>query len=484
VSNLREAAAAVIAAGKTFHAGLVYSRGRSGEIGALVEAAKRLPELGASRIILNDPTDALLPHLTEELVQRIGEATSLPVGLYVQGAAGTGLVNAIVATRVGADLVATAVYPLALTLHRVAGESLVEALHGLGRQTGVSIERLWQASDVIDEHIGDEPVAPVAPRIAVRAAEYDLPAGLVAALDVHLRANGAGDRLLDTLAEVGVVRAEAGWPPLAAPIGQILASQALLNVLSARRYGSVLDEFRLLVEGAYGATPADVDETVQRAVALLGVDTPALEDDPPSAEDVLEAAEGLASSEEDLVLLAMFGEEAETLLRTIRQRHSREASLLAGDVDAQRAERIRELVKIVQESGVGEIEIEDEGMRVSVRRADEPQSFAQPVPAAAVEEGMTVTPAPRRATAAVRVESPMVGVFYRAPQPGAPPFVEVGDIVTAGQTLCLLEAMKLFNELKADVDGRVRAIHAETGQSVEFGSLLFELDPVDEPPAV
>jgi pyruvate/oxaloacetate carboxyltransferase len=120
ISNLREAAAAVIAAGKTFHAGLVYSRGRSGEIEALVEAAKRLPELGASRIVLNDPTDALLPHLTEELVQRIGEATSLPVGLYVQGAAGTGLVNAIVATRVGADLVATAVYPLALTLHRVA----------------------------------------------------------------------------------------------------------------------------------------------------------------------------------------------------------------------------------------------------------------------------------------------------------------------------------------------------------------------------
>ncbi len=484
ISNLREAAAAVVAAGKTFHAGLVYSRGRSGEIDALVEAAKRLPELGASRIVLNDPTDALLPHLTEELVQRIGEATSLPVGLYVQGAAGTGLVNAIVATRVGADLVATAVYPLALTLHRVAGESLVEALHGLGRETGVSLERLWQASDVIDEHIGDEPVAPVAPRIAVRAAEYDLPAGLVAALDVHLRANGAGDRLLDTLTEVGVVRAEAGWPPLAAPIGQILASQALLNVLSARRYGSVLDEFRLLVEGAYGATPAPVDELVQRAVALLGVDSPALEDDPPSAEDVLEAAEGLASSEEDLVLLAMFGEEAEALLRTIRQRHSREASLLAGDVDAQRAERIRELVKIVQESGVGEIEIEDEGMRVSVRRADEPQGFAQPVAAAQVEDDVTAAPVPRAAATAVRVESPMVGVFYRAPQPGAPPFVEVGDVVMAGQTLCLLEAMKLFNELKADVDGRVRAIHAETGQPVEFGSLLFELDPVDEPPAV
>ena len=189
---------------------------------------------------------------------------------------------------------------------------------------------------------------------------------------MHLRAHAAGDRLLDTLAEVGRIRAESGWPPLAAPIGQILASQALLNILSARRYGTVLDEFRLLVEGGYGTTPAPIEESVSRAVALVTGSGGGLDDDPPSAEDVREAAEGLAASEEDLVLLAMFGEEAETLLQTIRQRHSREASLLLGDVDATRAERIRELVKIVQESGVGEIEIEDDGMRVSVRRADEP----------------------------------------------------------------------------------------------------------------
>jgi oxaloacetate decarboxylase alpha subunit len=317
--------------------------------------------------------------------------------------------------------------------------------------------------------------------VAVRAAEYDLPAGLVAALDVHLRAHAAGDRLLDALEELGRIRAEAGWPPLAAPIGQILASQALLNVLSARRYGTVIDEFRQLVEGGYGTTPAPIEPTVARAVELLG-GAGALPEDPPSAEDVREAAEGLAASEEDLVLLAMFGEEAASLLRTIRQRHSRESSLLAGDVDATRAERIRELVRIVQESGVAEVEIEDEGMRVSVRRSDEPL-----VPAGAVVTtgaGERPEPAEAPGNGLLRVESPMVGVFYRAPQPGAPSFVEVGDVITVGQTLCLLEAMKLFNELKADVDGRVRAIHAENAQAVEFGQLLFELEPVDAPPVV
>jgi oxaloacetate decarboxylase alpha subunit len=482
VSNLREAGEAIVAAGKSFHVGLVYSPGRTGEVDALVEQAQQVAELGASRVILNDPTDALLPHLTEELVQRLQEATGLPVGLHVQGAAGTGLLNAIVATRVGADLIATAVYPLALTLHRVAGQSIVEALHGLGRDTGVDVGPLWQASDIVDEHIGDEPVAPVAPRIAVRAAEYDLPAGIVAALDLHLRAHAAGDRLLDTLAELQRIREEAGWPPLASPIGQILGSQALLNVLSARRYGTMHDEFRQLVEGAFGTPPAPIEASVRRAVELLGDGGAPLEDDPPSAEDVREAAEGLAASEEELVLIALFGEEAEALLQGIRQRHTREGSLLAGDVDLQRAERIRELVKIVQESGVGEIEIEDEGMRVSVRRADEPTGPATVPGLGAEDDGELEPAAPPRDI--VRVESPMVGVFYRSSDPGTPPFVEVGDVVAAGQTLCLLEAMKLFNELKTDVDGRVRAIHVDNAQPVEYGTLLFELEPVTGPPIV
>jgi oxaloacetate decarboxylase alpha subunit len=481
VSNLREAGAVIVRAGKEFSAGLVYSPGHTGQVGALVEQARALPELGASRVVVNDPTGALLPHVTQELIERIREATGLPVGLYVQGATGTGLANALVATRVGAELVATAVYPLALSLHRVAGESLVEMLDGLGRETGVDVARLWEAADVIDEHIGDVPVPPLAPRIAVRAAEYDLPAGLVAALDVHLRAHAAGDRLLDALEELGRIRAEAGWPPLAAPIGQILASQALLNVLSARRYGTVIDEFRQLVEGGYGTTPAPIEPTVERAVALLRT-APTLSEDPPSAEDVREAAEGLAASEEDLVLLAMFGEEAASLLRTMRQRHSREASLLADDVDATRAERIRELVRIVQESGVAEVEIEDEGMRVSVRRSDEPLPQVSTALTSAADAPTERAPAAENGL--TRVESPMVGVFYRGPQPGAPPFVEIGDVVESGQTLCLLEAMKLFNELKADVEGRVRAIHVENAQAVEFGQLLFELEPIAAPPVV
>ena len=482
VSNLREAGAAITNAGGAFHAGLVYSPGRTDETDTLVEQARKLPELGATRVIVNDPTGALVPHRAQELVGRIREASALPVGFYVQGAAGVGLASALAAVEAGADLVATAVYPLALALHRVSGESLSESLDGLGHATGLDAAKLWDAADVIDEHIGDEPVAPVAPRIAVRAAEFDLPAGLVAALEVHLRAHAAADRLLEVLEEVGRVRAEAGWPPLAAPIGQILASQALLHVLEARRYGTVIDEFRELVQGGYGDTPEPIDATVARAVELLSPGHPEA-DDPVTTEDVREQAEGLAASEEELVLIAMFGTDAEELLRMIRARHSSGTVLIAEDADAERGERIRELVKIVQESGVGEIEIEDEGMRVSVRRADEPAPLTG---ASVAPDGgpATLTAEPPDTDGVVRVESPMVGVFYRAPNPGAPAFVDIGDTVVPGQTLCVLEAMKLFNELKAETTGTVRAIHVENAQPVEFGQLLFEVDPILAPPAV
>src|SRR5438309_1472956 len=123
---------------------------------------------------------------------------------------------------------------------REAGEAITGAERefeaGLGQDAGVDPAALWRASELVDEHLGDEPVTPMAPRIAVRAAEHRVPPGLVAALDIHLRAQVAGDRLDDVLEELFRVREEVGWPPLAAPIGQILGSQALLNVLSGTRY--------------------------------------------------------------------------------------------------------------------------------------------------------------------------------------------------------------------------------------------------------
>ena len=484
VSNLREAAEAIAEAEREFEAGLVYSPGPAGEVDTLVEQARKLPELGAARVVVHDPTGSLGPHGAAELVARIGEASGLPVGVYAQGAGGNAMSAALEAIRSGADLAACAVYPVALAVYRVSGESLAQALAGLGFDTGVDVAALWEASEIVDQHIGDEPVTPLAPRVAVRAAEHGLPAGLVAGIDASLRLQNSGDRLDEVLEELSRIRAEVGSPPLAAPIGQILGSQALIHVLSAQRYLPVVDELRELVSGTYGTPPGPIDPAVKRAVELVTEDVP--EEEPITLEDVRDQTQGLASSEEELLLVGLFGEEAESLLRSIRGRAGGDDSLESRGIEQSRAERIREIVRVVQESGVAEVTIEESGMRVSVRRQPDAGAAPPPAPAPAGTEEPLLEPAsaPPVTNGYVRVEAPMVGTFYRASQPGAPPFVEEGDAVAAGQTLCILEAMKLMNEIKAELEGVVRKIHVQNAQPVEFGQLLFELEPLPGRPLV
>jgi oxaloacetate decarboxylase (Na+ extruding) subunit alpha len=481
VSNLKEAGEAITSADREFDAGLIYSPGPTGETETLVEQAKKLPDLGASRILLHDPSGSLEPHRSHELVGALRETSGLPVGIYCQGAGGSALAAALEAARAGADRIACATYPVALVLHRVAGEGLAEALRGLGLDPELDVSVVWTAARLVDEQIGDEPVTPLAPRVAVRAAAHNLPAGLVAALDAQLRAQSAGDRLDEVLAELERIRAESGWPPLAAPIGQILGSQALIHVLSASRYEVVVDELRALFRGDFGEPPAEFEATARRAIELLsdgGPEAPAVAD----LDQIRDEARGLAASDEELLLLALFGEEAEPLLTAVRDRARGDEGLAAGGVDQSRAERIRELVRIVQESGVAEIAIEEAGMRVSVRRREEPEAPPAVTPTLTEpfepDTAALQPPAEPAADGFVRIEAPMVGTFYRAASPGAPPFVEEGGSVATGQTLCVLEAMKLMNEIKSDLDGIVRRIHVANGDAVEFGQLLFEIEPV------
>jgi acetyl-CoA carboxylase biotin carboxyl carrier protein len=117
-------------------------------------------------------------------------------------------------------------------------------------------------------------------------------------------------------------------------------------------------------------------------------------------------------------------------------------------------------------------------MRVSVRRAGDP-GLSAPAPRAELDVEPPLAPRP---DGLVRIESPMVGTFYRSSQPGAPAFVEEGDPVAPGQTLCVLEAMKLMNEVKAEIEAVVRKIHVGNAEPVEYGQLLFELEPLNGRP--
>src|SRR5690349_5047938 len=149
--------------------------------------------------------------------------------------------------------------------------------------------------------------------------------------------------------------------------------------------------------------------------------------------------------------------------------------------------KLKKLIDLVQESGIGEIEITEGEERVRIARgghvAVAPVASATPVPLAAAHVPAASAAAPGASMAAPAdaapaetgrtVKSPMVGTFYRAPSPEAKPFVAVGDTVKEGQTLCVIEAMKLMNEIECDAGGVVKAILVENGQPVEYGQALF-----------
>jgi oxaloacetate decarboxylase alpha subunit len=150
---------------------------------------------------------------------------------------------------------------------------------------------------------------------------------------------------------------------------------------------------------------------------------------------------------------------------------------------------LRQLIQLVQETGIGELEVSSSGR--TVRISASPATVTMGVPAFAAAPHAAATAVAESPAAAVEpakskappsntmaITSPMVGTYYRAPAPDADPYIEVGDMVQVGQTVCIVEAMKLMNEIESEVRGRIVQILVENAQPVEFGQTLFLVEPV------
>jgi acetyl-CoA carboxylase biotin carboxyl carrier protein len=150
---------------------------------------------------------------------------------------------------------------------------------------------------------------------------------------------------------------------------------------------------------------------------------------------------------------------------------------------------IRQILALVKEHDLAELEIERDGLKVRVRKAGREVAFAPPVVAVPAAQSAPVPVQSQTQTAETQatesaqptsmdlavIKSPIVGTLYRAPEPGAPNFVETGDTVKKGQVLCIIEAMKLMNEIESEADGVITAVHVENGRPVQFGDRLFTL---------
>ena len=235
-----------------------------------VDYAKRIESIGADSICIKDMAALLTPYETERLVKKIKAAVSIPVQLHTHYTSGLASMCLLKGIEAGADIIDTAMSPLALGTSHAPTESMVAALQGTEYDTGLDLVALTEIRDYFmtlrEKYIKNGLLDPKMLATDANALIYQVPGGMLSNLLSQLKQAGKEDKLTDVLKEVPKVRKDAGFPPLVTPTSQIVGTQAVFNVIMGERYKTVTKEFKGLVRGEYGKTPVAIDPEFQKKI--------------------------------------------------------------------------------------------------------------------------------------------------------------------------------------------------------------------------
>ena len=499
IRNVIDNAEAIRECGGHFEPAISYTISPVHTLDSYLEYGQQLKELGADTIAIKDMAGLLTPYRAERIVKAFNAEIGVPVHLHCHYVGGMAPANILKGAEAGAAIADTAHAPLAFGNSQPAVEMIVAALRESSYDTGLDLDLLFEISEYWETvRKRGHYKRGVSSLTHMKVYSHQVPGGMMSNLVAQLAIQNAEDRLPEVMAEIPKVRAEVGYPPLVTPMSQIVGTQAVMNVLTGRRWGLVSREMKDYLCGYYGKAPGPIDKEIMTKVTgdaeVLPPDVAPGSLVTTTYDEVAAEIGDLAQSEEDVLMYAMFPNEARTYLS--KHRTSEKVDFLLAEESSNTKEddyvdinQIRELTRIAQESGVGEITVEEEGIRVSVRMPSAMPAYVAPAaaaPAAVPVASSEAAPAPAAAPAEpegnrpanwVPVKAPMVGTYYEAPAPGEPPFVQVGDEVAAGQTLCIVEAMKLMNEIAAEEVGTVREVCLEDATPVEYGTVLFYVEP-------
>lgn len=495
IRNIEDCAIAIKETGAHFEGALSYTMSPVHTLDSFIDYAQALKALGADSICIKDMAGMLTPYRCERLVRSLREEVGLPVHVHCHYVGGMAPTNYLKAAEAGASIVDTASAPLAFGNSQPAVEMVVAALKESGYDTSLDLDLLFEISEYW-EHVRQRGhySRGVSSLVHMKVYSHQVPGGMMSNLVSQLEGQNAIDRLPDVMEEIPRVRGEVGFPPLVTPMSQIVGTQSVLNVLTGSRWSVVPAEMKDYMLGRYGKAPGPFDESIRKKV--IGDEEPLSANIAPGSlvtttyDELAEEIGDLAKTEEDVLMYALFPNEARTYLS--KHRTAEKTDFFIEGESSQTKEddyvdinQVKELIRVVEESGVDEVTIEEAGQKVVVRKnaiAAAPLAYAPaPAPAAVTEEA----PAPAAADDKVRpanwiaVKSPMVGTFYAAPAPDADPFVTVDEEVTAGQSLCIVEAMKLMNEIPSPEMGIVREICVGNAEPVEYGTVMFYLEPLE-----
>ena len=484
--NLERAAAAVKRSGKHLQLTMCYTVTDEGRMGGPIynldyyrSKARSLRDMGADSICIKDMGGLLAPYDAYEIVTALKEDSDLPVQLHCHYTSGMASMSALKAVEAGLDILDVCLAPLALRTSQPAVEPIAVALGGTERDPGVDIESLLNIGDRLEavlpkyaEHMQPTRAAVIDPGVL----KHQIPGGMASNMVSQLREAGAVDRLDEVLEEIPRTRADLGYPPLVTPMSQMVGAQAVTNVLFGR-YVAVSEPVKEYVSGGYGKPVSELSDELIDKLREQGVTAP--DDSPdrpgdaiePELDSAREAVADLTSDIDDVLIYALYPQTGERFLRI---KHGVDPAPVeedpvpapvaepqpAADVPA-RSARARRFNVYVGDRFF-EVDVDPVDGDIGVAPSYRPSTSSGRTGGAERESDQGES---QPAEGEVQVTAPMPGILVSLA-------VEVGQQVSVGQPLLVLEAMKMQNTIPCPSDGTVSSLPVAPGVQVTREQVL------------
>ncbi|MGH1431832.1 MAG: sodium-extruding oxaloacetate decarboxylase subunit alpha [Neptuniibacter sp.] len=465
--NLETAIKAVKGTGKHAQGTISFTKSPVHTIDMWVEYAKTLEDMGADSIAIKDMSGILTPYDAFDMVSRLKAQTDLEVQLHAHATSGLSDMTILKAVEAGIDRVDTAISSMSMTYGHTATESVVAALAGTDRDTGLDLLQLEEIAayfrEVRKKYAKFEgSLRGTDSRILVA----QVPGGMLTNMEGQLKEQGAADKFDDVLAEIPRVREDLGHIPLVTPTSQIVGTQAVINVLMGERYKTISKEVQGILKGEYGAAPAPYNADLQARVLDGGeaiTCRPADQLDP-EMDKLVDELKGLASEKgielttgeneiDDVLTYALFPQVG---LKFLENRNNPDAF--------EPAPTLEDALAMAAPKNTGPqtytITVNGQNYVVQVTEGGDISAVA---PAAA-----PAAPAAAPAGDAEAVPAPLAGNIWKVQ-------VAAGQAVQEGDVLVILEAMKMETEVRAARAGTVSSVDVKEGDAVQVGDTLLTL---------
>jgi len=474
--NMEASIAAALKAKKRVQGALSYAISPAHNLELWGSLAKGLVNMGCHEIVIKDTSGLLSPQATWELVSALKQMVKVPIDIHSHCSSGMAPMAYMAGVEAGAEVLDVAVSPLAWGASQPAAESVVAALEGGEYDTGLDLEQMWDILPDVEElkrrHI--EHLSPVADRVDASILRYHMPVFMLEEISLQLADHNASNRLDDALEEVTIVRRELGYPPLVAPIRQMIATQAVYNVIGKERYTTVTQELKDYLQGLYGRPPVPADHELRRLV--LGREEPITIRPADLLEPQIEGARrqvkklGFEPTDDTVLIYLMFPHLAPDYMRgpqPEKKDGERPAPVSATlKVEAPEpapapSEAPDPAPPVISQAAEFDVEVEGEVFKVRVTGAGVAVAPAQGAAA------LSTAPPPPKAGEGT-VTAPMQGLIVKLP-------VKPGDVVKLGDVVAVLEAMKMQNDIVTTVAGKVRDVYVKEGEVVSPNQPLLAI---------